>query len=79
LAENTGLVIKNLETMKVIGTGMVIIFDGSELEHNTESLLEDGTPMTLTNMKVHILSNSDVYDRTTKTVHVLPIDAAFEY
>jgi cyanophycinase len=79
LAENTGLVIKNEETMKVIGTGMVIIFDGSEIRHNNESQLADGTPMTITNLKVDVLTNTDVFNIKTRRVTVLPIDAPFEY
>jgi cyanophycinase len=79
LAENTGLVIKNEETLKVIGTGMVIVFDGSEINHNTESDLPDGTPMTITNLKVQVLANSDIYNLVTKEIHVLPIDAPFEF
>ncbi|MCB9263185.1 MAG: cyanophycinase [Flavobacteriales bacterium] len=77
LSENTGVVIKNGDDLKVIGTGMVIIFDGSEIEHNSEALLEPGTPMTITNLKVHVLSNSDRYTLSTKKVAVLPIDAPF--
>ena len=79
LAENTGVIIKNEEHLKVIGTGMVIVFDGSQLNHNTESQLPEGTPMTITNLKVHVLANSDTYNLRTKQVHVLPIDAPFEY
>ena len=79
LAENTGLVIKNGESLKVIGTGMVIVFDGEDLGHNTESELPIGTPMTITNLKVQVLANSDTYNLSTKKVHVLPIDAPFEY
>ncbi|MFT5512454.1 MAG: cyanophycinase [Bacteroidia bacterium] len=79
LAEDTGLVIKNGDDMKVIGSGMVIIFDGRSLVHNNEEILEPGTPMTLTDLRVHILSNSDRYSLSNKGVTVLPIDAPFEY
>lgn len=79
LAEDTGLIIKNEESMKVIGTGMVIIFDGSELMHNNEAILDKGTPMTVTNLKVSVLSNSDIYHIDTKKVEALPINADFEY
>ncbi len=78
LGEDTGVVIKNGEDCTVIGSGMVIVFDGAEIGHNNEAILEEGTPMTLTNLKVHILSNSDGYNLKTKKVSVLPIDAPFE-
>ncbi len=79
LAEDTGLVIKNGNDMKVIGSGMVIIFDGNHLTHNNEKILEEGTPMTMTDLKVHVLSNSDHYSTKTRKVTVLPIDAPFEF
>jgi len=77
LAEDTGLIIKNGNDCTVIGSGMVIVFDGSNFSHNNQALLEEGTPMTLANMKVHVLSNSDHFDIKNRTVSVLPIDASF--
>ncbi len=79
LAEDTGLVIKEGNDLKVIGSGMVIIFDGSSLVHNNEKILEPGTPMTITDLKVHVLSNSDRFSLTERKVTVLPIDAPFEF
>lgn len=78
LAEDTGLIIKNGNELKVIGSGMVIVFDGSNLQHNNEKILDEGTPMTMTNLTVHVLSNSDCYIMNERSVHVLPIDAPFE-
>ena len=53
------------------------MFDGSSLTHNNEKLLESGTPMTMANLTVHVLSNSDRYDIEKREVSVLPIDAPF--
>jgi cyanophycinase len=77
LAEDTGIIIKNGNDCTVIGSGMAIVFDGSELSHNNEKLLEEGTPMTMTHMIVHVLSNGDQYDIQNRTVSVLPIEADF--
>lgn len=77
LAEDTGLIIKNGNDCTVIGSGMVIVFDGSKLTHNNETLLEEGTPMTMANLTIHVLSNSDKYDIKTRKVEVLAIDADF--
>lgn len=76
LAEDTGIIIRNSE-FEVIGSGMVIVFDGQNLKHNNEEILEEGTPMTITNMTTHVLSNSDKYNFVKKAVTVLPIDAPF--
>jgi len=77
LAEDTGMIIKNGNDCTVIGSGMVIVFDGRTLTHNNEKILEEGTPMTMANLTVHVLSNSDEYDIRNRIVTVLPIEAPF--
>ena len=77
LAEDTGMIIKNNNTCTVIGSGMVIVFDGKSLTHNNEKVLEKGTPMTMANLTVHVLSNGDQYDLKNRKVNVLPIEAPF--
>ena len=77
LAEDTGMIIKNGNDCTVIGSGMAIVFDGSRLTHNNEKILKEGTPMTMANLKVHVLSNSDHYDIKNRKVTVLPIEAPF--
>jgi cyanophycinase len=71
------MIIKNANDCTVIGSGMVIVFDGSKLTHNNEKILEEGTPMTMANLTVHVLSNSDAYDIKNRKVAVLAIDAPF--
>lgn len=77
LAEDTGMIIKNGNDCNVIGSGMVILFDGSNLTHNNEKVLKKGTPMTMANLTVHVLSNGDSYDIKNRKVKVLPIEAPF--
>ncbi|MFK7746786.1 MAG: cyanophycinase [Kordia sp.] len=77
LAEDTGMIIKNGNDCTVIGSGMVIVFDGSTLTHNNEKVLKEGTPMTMANMTIHVLSNGDRFDVKQRTVSVLPIEAPF--
>lgn len=77
LAEDTGLIIKNGKDFEVIGSGMVIVFDAKNLTHNNEKVLKEGTPMTMTNLVVHVLSNGDRYNIETRKVKVLPIEASF--
>ncbi|WP_417369876.1 cyanophycinase [Gelidibacter japonicus] len=76
LAEDTGLIIKNGKCL-VIGSGMAIVFDGSRISHNKEKVLDDGTPMTIANLTVHVLSNGDMYYIEERMVNVLPIEADF--
>lgn len=77
LAEDTGLVIKGCNTFEVIGSGMVIVFDPRKLKHNNERILQEGTPMSLTNLKTHVLANGDRFNIKKKKVKVLPVDAPF--
>jgi len=76
LAEDTGLIIKN-NIAKVIGSGMVIVFDPRKLKHNNQKILSEGTPMSLTNLKVHVLANGDRFNIKKKKVKVLPVEAPF--
>ncbi len=77
LSEDTGMIIKNGNDCTVIGSGMVIVFDGNDLTHNNEEVLPEGTPMTMVNLRVHVLSNGDQFDIKKRKVTVLPIEAPF--
>ena len=78
LAENTGLIIRDINEFKVIGSGMIIIFDGSELTHNNVEVLEPDTPMSISNLKVHVLANGDRFFIDKRKLEVLPLEAEFE-
>lgn len=77
LAEDTGMIIRGNGEFEVIGSGMVIVFNARNATHNNERILEEGTPMTLTNLTTHILSNGDRFEIGTHKIKVLPMDAAF--
>ena len=72
LAEDTGLVIKK-DTFEVIGSGMVIVFDARKVKHNNHNILEEGTPMSLTNLKTNILANGDRFNIKKKKVKISPL------
>lgn len=78
LAEDTGMIITNCNECKIIGSGMVIIFDPSSLSHNNVEILEEGTPMTMSDLTVHVLANGDSFNIDEKRASVLPIEAEFE-
>jgi cyanophycinase len=77
LAEDTGMIIKNGNDCTVIGSGMAILFDGSKLTHNNEKILKEGTPMTMANLCIHVLSNGDKFDIKKRKVSVLPLKEPF--
>jgi cyanophycinase len=73
LSEDTGIVIKN-DSFRVIGSGMVIVFDPSELTHNNMNSLEEKMPMTMTNLKVHVLAFGDRFDLKTREIEVMGLE-----
>ncbi len=77
LAEDTGLVIKRGDEFKVIGSGMVIMVDASQLTHNTHDRLKVGTAMSMSNLTTHILANGDRFTMRDRKIAVLPIHEAF--
>ncbi len=74
LAEDTGLVIKNGNECEVIGSGMVVVVDPSQLTHNNEEVLTEGTPMSLSNLVVHVLSVGDRFRMDTRELQILPLN-----
>lgn len=78
LAEDTGLVIKECNTVEIVGTGMVIIFDPGELEFNTEQYVEKGELMSLTNLKTHILGQGDVFNIKKNQVKILQVHTSLK-
>jgi len=77
LAEDTGVVIKNEMDCKVIGSGMVFVMDPRGLGHNNYKVLEEGTPISLTDLNVHILANGDTFSLENMKANVLPMGAEF--
>lgn len=77
LAEDTGMVIKECNTFEVIGSGMVLLFDPSKLKHNNQKILSEGEPMSLSNLKTHVLSNGDRFNIRKRKIKVLPLDSPF--
>lgn len=75
LAEDTGVIIRNGNEIRVIGSGMVIVFDPSGLMHNNEKILDTGMPMTITNLKVHILADGDQFKIQERDIEIMSIDA----
>jgi cyanophycinase len=69
LSEDTGVIIKNGVEFRVIGSGMVILFDPSGLSHNNQHLLKVGTAMSLSN----ILANGDRFKLDDRAIEILPM------
>jgi cyanophycinase len=68
IEENTGLLIEDETTAKVIGTGTVIVLDGSAIETNHIGYVENRMPFALTNVLYSLLTPGMVYDLKRRTV-----------
>ncbi len=68
IEENTGLVIENETTATVIGTGTVIVVDGSAIEVNHIGYVANRQPFTLTNVVYSVLTAGVVYDLKLRKV-----------
>ena len=77
LGEDTGVIINNGTEYQVIGSGMVVIFNGSKLDHNKSQELQKGTPISISNMIMHVLANGDRFDIKKRTIEILPLEASF--
>ena len=62
LGEDTGVLITSGNFMETIGSGMVLIFDGHHIQHNTIADLPDGFPISIENLVVHVMAKGYGYD-----------------
>lgn len=62
LGEDSGVILKGDGTAEVIGTGQVIIVDGSDIEHSNIMNIESGGPIAIENIRIHSLVNGYGYD-----------------
>ncbi len=68
IEENTGLLIEDETKAKVIGTGTVIVVDGSSIEINHIGYAKNTEPFALTNVRYSVLTPGVVYDLERRKV-----------
>lgn len=78
LGEDTGVIIKEGVIATTVGSGMVLIFDGSHLSHNKVPVLPQGTPISIGNMIVHVMANTDTFHLGARILTILTEDEAYE-
>lgn len=70
LGEDTGVIIREGKMLEIIGSGIVVIFDASNLNNNQYAKLKDRIPISLANLTVHILATKDRYDIHEKVAKI---------
>lgn len=62
IGENSGVLLKGDGIIKVIGTGQVVIVDGSEIGHSNIMMIEPGLPIAVENIRIHSLVHGYGYN-----------------
>ncbi len=61
LGEDTGVLIKEGNKMEAIGSGLVLIFDGHTIRYSNIADIEEGTPISIENLIVHVMAKGNFY------------------
>jgi len=71
LGEDTGLLIVNGNNMEAIGSGLVMLVDGTHMKDTNITDVEIGEPVSIENLIVHVMSLGDHFDLKLKklTIH----------
>ncbi|HOZ86364.1 MAG TPA: cyanophycinase [Bacteroidia bacterium] len=72
LGEDTGLLITHGNNMEAIGSGLVILVDGTHMRRTNITDVQMGEPVSIENLTVHVMALGDHFDLKTKklTLHV---------
>lgn len=66
LGEDTGLLIKDGNDMEAIGSGLVILVDGTNMGRTNIFEVQMGEPVSIENLTVHVMSFGDHFDLKLK-------------
>jgi cyanophycinase len=61
LGEDTAILVRNGNDLEAIGAGLVLIFDGHEIKHCNIAGIQDGDPISVEHMVVHVLTKGNHY------------------
>ena len=61
LGEDTGVLITNGNHLEAIGSGLVLILDGHDIHHSNIADLQEGSPISIENLIVHVLVKGNGY------------------
>lgn len=62
LGEDTGLLITKGNKMEAIGSGLVIIVEGDTMIYSNIADIDDGQPISIENLTMHVLSKGHTYE-----------------
>ncbi|MEX0719855.1 MAG: cyanophycinase [Balneolaceae bacterium] len=62
LGEDTGIIIRQGNIIETIGSGLVVVFEGSEIRHTNINDIEKEQPIVVENLQVHTMTNGYGYN-----------------
>lgn len=69
LGEDTGVLITEGNMIETIGSGLVIIVDGHDIGCNNVEEVEKGKPLSIENIRIHVLAKGNIYDIRNRKFH----------
>jgi cyanophycinase len=66
LGEDTGVFISEGRYLEAVGSGLVIVIDGHHIRHSNIADLKEGSPISIENLVVHVMSKGNCYDLGTR-------------
>lgn len=70
LGEDTGVLITNNNHLEAIGSGLVIIVDGHDIRHSNIADLAEGSPISIENLLVHVMTKGNAYELKDRRFYV---------
>lgn len=71
ISANTGVIIYEGEQLEVIGTGLVVIADGTSIEYSDLTDVRDGDPITIIGLKTHIIGPGKCFSIAKRKVQMI--------
>lgn len=68
LGEDTAVVIRNADELEVIGSGLVVIADGTGIAYTDLMDIDNGEPITVEGIKMHVLGPGKKFSLPDKTI-----------
>jgi cyanophycinase len=70
LGEDTGVLITEGNLVETIGSNLVIIMDGHNIQHNNAAAARKGTAISVENVTMHVLAKGNVYDMKERKFYI---------
>lgn len=61
LGEDTAVLVRHGNQLETVGSGLVLIFDGSEIQYSNINEIEDGKPIAVAHLVVHVLAKGNFF------------------